>query len=224
MTRPWRSPVGGLFGEQAGVFEVHGAHLEGQLLVIYLPPLGQLALLPVATARFAADIPAIRMLPAWKGAGGIPDGLGIWTHQELVAPALQLLSSAAIQQFKLFPSICNPHNVSTPGFMILVSTLLYHSSILPSTTAPRKKGGFIHKLDEAAVSSLVYFVFFCHQVCTTHASTKDASWNNRRSGGMMVKVISRPTSRMVAQISHPVHPSGTLSQSGSRHPSAISST
>ena len=108
--------------------------------------------------------------------------------------------------------------------MILVSTLLYHSSILPSTTAPRKKGGFIHKLDEAAVDSLVYFVTFCHQVCTTQASTRDASWNSRRSGGMMVKVTSRPTNKMVAQTSHPVHPSGTFSQSGSRHPKAMSST
>ena len=220
-----KSQLAACSGNRPVCLKFMGLDLEGQLLVIYLSTAGAASPSPSGRRQVdAADIPAIRMLPAWKGAGGIPDGLGIWPHQELVAPALQLLSSAAIQQFKLFPSICNPHNVSTPGFMILVSTLLYHSSILPSTTAPRKKGGFIHKLDEAAVSSLVYFVFFCHQVCTTHASTKDASWNNRRSGGMMVKVISRPTSRMVAQISHPVHPSGTLSQSGSRHPSAISST
>lgn len=43
-------------------------------------------------------------------ARGIPDHLGIRAHQDVVAPAFQLLTFRTVYDFIIFPVISNPHN------------------------------------------------------------------------------------------------------------------
>ena len=106
---PDEVPVGGLLGEDAGVLEAHGLDVEGQLLIMDGPVLGQLANLPVTAAGLAAVIDGVGLLP--QGAAlRLPDGLRVGPHQDLLSPALQPAAAAAVQQLIVLPMVRCPHN------------------------------------------------------------------------------------------------------------------
>ena len=109
-------PVGGLFGEQPRVLEVHGLDLEGQLLIADGPALRQFLLIPVAAAGRRAAVAGVGRAPTAVAALTLPDGLRIGTHQYLLTPALQLLAAAAIQQLIILPTICYPHKGCTSAY------------------------------------------------------------------------------------------------------------
>ena len=127
-------PVHRLLGKKAGVLEVHGLDLEGQILVPDLPLSREPPLFPAAAAGAGAEVTPVGTLPAAMGPGRIPDSLGVRAHQELVPPAFQLFPPAAVQQFIVLPPIGNPHGLSLPGFLLMQKiTLLYTSYWQPST-------------------------------------------------------------------------------------------
>ena len=109
-------PVHRLLGKKAGVLEVHGLDLEGQILVPDLPLSREPPLFPATAAGAGAEVPPVRPLPACVTPPGIPDRLGIRTYQELVPPALQLLPSAAVQQLIVPPAVGDPHGASSSAY------------------------------------------------------------------------------------------------------------
>ena len=79
---PDKVPVGSLLREDAGMLEVHGLDVKGQVVLIFdLPALRQIVIRPAAAAGIAADITGIIPLPLTGGMGCIPNYLGIRTHQ-----------------------------------------------------------------------------------------------------------------------------------------------
>ena len=102
-------PVGRLLGKQSGVLEVHGLDVEGEAAIGHCPALRHGFVLPLPAAGGGAGVAACVLLPAAVGAGSVPDGLGIRPDQQLVAPALQLLSPAAVDEFIVFPLVGTPH-------------------------------------------------------------------------------------------------------------------
>ena len=103
-------PVYGLFREKSCVLEAKGFQMEGQILVMEIPLLGQIKKFPLAAALGAAVIMCIHLAPSRLCLGGIPDYLRVRTHKEIVSPSLQLLTTGSINYFIFFPAICNPHN------------------------------------------------------------------------------------------------------------------
>ena len=103
-------PVYGLFREKSCVLEAKGFQMEGQILVMEIPLLGQIKKFPLAAALGAAVIMCIHLAPSRLCLGGIPDYLRVRTHKEIVSPSLQLLAAGSINYFIFFPAICNPHN------------------------------------------------------------------------------------------------------------------
>ena len=85
-------PVGGLFGEEAGMLEVHGLDMKAQFLVADGPLSREPALVPAAAAALAAAIAGVPVVPVGVYPGRVPDGLGVRTDQIIVPPALQLFS------------------------------------------------------------------------------------------------------------------------------------
>ena len=106
-------PVAGLLGEDAGVLEVHGADIEGQLAVVDLPAFGQGGLVPAAAAGLAALIAAVTHVPVRVAARRFPDGLGIGAHKVVFAPALELFALGAVNQLKIFPLVRDIHKRSS---------------------------------------------------------------------------------------------------------------
>ena len=123
------------------MLEVHGLHLEGQLAVVDLPALRQGLFLPVSAAGLAPQIPGVSPLPGGVLMGRLPDGLGVRAHQELLVPAFQLLSPAAIQKFIVLPLVRDPHRC----FLRVHSKSCYytakasHSSIRFAVLLPAKR-------------------------------------------------------------------------------------
>ena len=105
-------PVDGLLGEQARVLKIHGLDLEFEILVIYRPALWQLFLVPMSAARGRAVIAALRVAPAAVRARRLPDRLRVGPHQNLLSPAFELFSAAAVQQLIIFPTVRDPHTFS----------------------------------------------------------------------------------------------------------------
>ena len=116
---PDEIPVGRLLRENAGMLEIHGFDVKGQVVLIAnLPPLGQGIFRPVAAAGIGADIAGIVLLPLGSPAGGIPDYLGIRTHQDMTAPAFQPFAAGGIEHLIVLPFIGNPQHVFTPLLLI----------------------------------------------------------------------------------------------------------
>ena len=112
---PDKVPVGSLLREHAGVLEVHGLHVEGQVVpVANLPPLGQLMVRPVSAAGIGADIAGIVLFPLGGGMGRAPDDLGIRANQNVFSPALQALAVRGIQHLIILPLIRNPQHGLSP--------------------------------------------------------------------------------------------------------------
>ena len=105
-------PVHGLLGEEARVLEVHGLDLKRKVPVFHLPGFGQPVLVPVSAAGGRAVVAALRAAPAAVRVRRLPYRLRVRPHQDLLSPALQLFSAAAVQQFVIFPSVRDPHIVS----------------------------------------------------------------------------------------------------------------
>ena len=101
-------PVGALLGEDAGVLEAHGLDVEGDgVSIADLPLFGQVEYFPAAAAGVAAVVDGIDFIPLL---GGFPDGLGIGTDKQLLAPALVALALAAVEELIIFPVGCDPHS------------------------------------------------------------------------------------------------------------------
>ena len=106
---PDKIPVGSLLREYAGMLEIHGLDVKGQIILILdLPPLRQRMVRPVSAAGIGADIAGVIALPLRSGMGGVPNHLGIGTHQNIFSPPLQALPAGSIQNLIVFPFIGNP--------------------------------------------------------------------------------------------------------------------
>ena len=101
-------PVGRLLGKDAGVLEAHGLDVEHKVLIADGPMLRQIPDLPAAAAGLAPVVDGVCLGP--EGAAGLfPDGLRIGSHQDLLPPALQPLTAAAVQQRIVLPMFRSPH-------------------------------------------------------------------------------------------------------------------
>ena len=69
-----------------------------------------------AAAGIGAEVSSVGLPPAGVVPGGVPDGLGVRPHQQLLPPPLQLLSAAAVQQLIVLPSVRNPHGRPSPAY------------------------------------------------------------------------------------------------------------
>ena len=96
-------PVGRLLRKDAGVLEVHRLDVEGQPLVTQCPALGQFLLDPLAPSGGGALVPGVVPPPSGMPPLRTPDGLRIGPHQQILAPALQTLAAAAVQQLIVLP-------------------------------------------------------------------------------------------------------------------------
>ena len=105
-------PVDGLLGEKPRVLEVHGLDLEFKILVAHDPALRQLILIPVSAAGGRAMIPSLCVAPAAIRTRRLPDRLRIRSHQNLLSPAFEFFSAAAVQQLIIFPTVRDPHTLS----------------------------------------------------------------------------------------------------------------
>ena len=79
------------------------------IAVVDGPALRHGLVLPLTTAGVGAGIAAVICLPALMSTGGIPNSLRIGSHEDLVAPALQLLAPSAVDKFIIFPMFRKPH-------------------------------------------------------------------------------------------------------------------
>ena len=109
-------PVGGLLREKAGVLEVHGFDLKGEVPISDLPLLGHILLFPLAASGGGTGISGVGTAPQRVLPGSVPDGLGIGPHQDAVAPSLQLFPSAAVDELIVAPFIREPHTSGPPCF------------------------------------------------------------------------------------------------------------
>ena len=116
-------PVRGLLGEDAGVLEVHGLDVEGELAVSYLPVCRQAPLVPGPAAGVAAGIAPVAVLPARVAARRIPDGLRVGAHEGIAAPALQLFAAGAVDELKIPPVIRRPLRQTPPHSVITHYTM-----------------------------------------------------------------------------------------------------
>lgn len=70
-------PVCRLFGEETGVLEVHGLHMERERAVADVPARRETALVPRAAAGVAAAVAPLRTFPDGGGARRFPDDLRV---------------------------------------------------------------------------------------------------------------------------------------------------
>ena len=103
-------PVRCLFREETGMFKAEWFQVECQFFVMDLPLLWKIEEFPFATAFFAAVVVTVHMLPVFFLFRGIPDDLRVRAYQCVITPAFQLFAATAVDDFIIFPFICNPHN------------------------------------------------------------------------------------------------------------------
>ena len=105
-------PVRRLLREHAGMLEIHGLDVKGQIIPVFdLPALRQFVIRPVAAASVGTNVPGIKLPPFGSSPGGVPDHLGVWANQDITAPAFQTLSARRIQNLVVLPLIGNPQHI-----------------------------------------------------------------------------------------------------------------
>ena len=110
---PDKIPVGCLLRKHTGMLKIHGLDIKSQIILISdLPALRQMVVGPVAAAGRGTHISCVILLPAGVVMGGVPDHLGVRTHQGVLTPALQTLTVRGIQNLIIFPCIGNPNHGS----------------------------------------------------------------------------------------------------------------
>ncbi len=102
-------PVYGLLREKPCVLEAERFQAESKLPVPDAPFLGQLEEFPLSAAFGTAVIVSVLLFPAPVCARRVPYDLRVGAHQDIIAPALQLLPAGGIYYFIIFPCICCPH-------------------------------------------------------------------------------------------------------------------
>ena len=158
-------PVRSLLRKKAGVLEVHGLDVEAELPIADLPGRWQTSLVPAAAAGFAAAIAGVPVVPVGVAARRLPDGLGVGADEIIVSPALQLLPPGAVQHFKIFPLIGDPHSS--------LHTQRIHSNSWYSITKPRPGQGITagktacRKIRQAAVGANMNSVAALHDPSTS---------------------------------------------------------
>ena len=83
------------------MLEAEGLQVEGKLLlngqiVMNAPFIRQIEKLPFAAALSTSVIMSVFFRPALMVMGGIPNDLGVGTHQYIVTPAFQLLAAGGV--------------------------------------------------------------------------------------------------------------------------------
>ena len=111
-------PVGCLLREEACVHKAEGLQVKGQAFVTDGPLGGEVKELPLPASLFAAVVVGVAFSPALQCLWSVPDDLRVRADQEIVAPALQLFSSAAVQHLVILPVVSYPH-ISQPRFFII---------------------------------------------------------------------------------------------------------
>ena len=115
---PNKVPVGRLLREYAGVLEVHGLDIKGQIVpVLDLPALRQMMVRPVSAPCRGTDIAGILLFPHRIAMRGAPDNLGVRANQDVFSPALQPLPVRGIQDLIILPLIRNPKHGFSPLFL-----------------------------------------------------------------------------------------------------------
>lgn len=125
-------PVCRLLRKQTGVLKVHRLDVKREFAIMNVPLRRQLFDVPLAAAGGRAMIRRICGSPSRNVFLLRPDCLRVRTNQHLLAPALYFFAIAAVEHFKIFPFICNPHMIlllSMFGiFLLLVGFLISASA------------------------------------------------------------------------------------------------
>ena len=77
--------------------------IEGQVLILNAPLLGQIEKFPFAAAFAASVIMTVLLSPAGILPLCIPDHLRVGTHKRDITPTLQLFAAACIEHLEILP-------------------------------------------------------------------------------------------------------------------------